>query len=71
MTEMVWVGSPGGVSTVAPFAGLLIVYSPEKGLIRRTSNSPDGGGAMERGILVDMWWCCGLGKPVCAFLEAG
>lgn len=32
---------------------------PEKGFWRRTVNSPEGGGAMERGIVIDVMWLFG------------
>ncbi len=34
---------------------------PSKGLLRRMVNSPEGGGAMERGMLMYGLWLC-VGK---------
>ena len=38
----------------SPVMSMMWVGVPLKGVSRRTRNSPDGGGAMERGMLIDV-----------------
>jgi len=54
MTSTVCVGGPYQVSAGCPAVKLDRTTLTENGLVRRISNSPEGGGAIERGIVVDL-----------------
>lgn len=44
----------------SPVMSMMCVGVPLKGVSKRTKNSPDGGGAIERGMLICVcWWWFG------------
>lgn len=59
MTSIVCVGWPKqDVSHLDIWSMKVLGSSPSKGLLRRMVNSPEGGGAMERGILMYVLLLC-------------
>jgi hypothetical protein len=52
MTSTVWVGEPWEEVSYLLSKHRFKEDSPEKGFWRRMVNSPEGGGAIERGILI-------------------